>query len=638
LLNGVQSEMAAKAFKHQNLPAVTRLSRILPIFQWLPAYQRESLRPDITAGLTLAAFTIPEAIAYAELAGLPATAGLYAAIAAPILYMLFGTSRQLAIGPTAAVSVLVASGLGRLAISSPDHYAALAATTAVLVGVMALVSYGLRLGFLVNFISESVLVGFSTGAAVYIAATQLNKLFGVAGSHGHFLDRMLDLAHHIGATNVWALGLGIAGVAVLLAGERAFPRLPWALIVVLGSIGVMNFTDLGDRGVRVVGEIPSGFPLPALPPISLSILGDVLRTAVGAFILACLDAMSMARMFARKNNYRVDPNHELLALGVASLGAGLIRGYPVDGSFSRTALNDECGAKTQLANGISGLVLVLVVLFLTGLFTKLPEPILAAVVLVAVRGLFKVSALRRLYRLRPAEFWTAIAALSGVLVLGILDGVIIGALLSLLLVIARASESRISVLAKVPGQPQFTNVRDNPENIIIPGLLIIRVEEGIFYANAESIRDQIMALMWDANTPIETVILDLEMTSDLDLAGAEMLDELHSELRDLGVRLRLARLQRSARVLLARARISRKIGNNNIHPRTLFAVAAYLAEEGAAQRLGCDIVPDMIRCVQDLVLQRCELEIGSDREMLDDVCRQLDGILECLEKINCKIP
>ncbi len=250
--------MAAKASKHQNLPAVTRLSRILPIFQWLPAYQRESLRPDITAGLTLAAFTIPEAIAYAELAGLPASSGLYAAIAAPLLYMLFGTSRQLAVGPTAAVSVLVASGLGRLAISSPDHYAALAATTAVLVGVMALVSYGLRLGFLVNFISESVLVGFSTGAAVYIAATQLSKLFGVAGSHGHFLDRMLDLAQHIGATNVWALGLGIAGVVVLLAGERAFPRLPWALIVVLGSIGVMNFTDLGARGVRVCdpGSLP----------------------------------------------------------------------------------------------------------------------------------------------------------------------------------------------------------------------------------------------------------------------------------------------------------------------------------------------------------------------------------------------
>ncbi|HTY21607.1 MAG TPA: SulP family inorganic anion transporter, partial [Desulfomonilaceae bacterium] len=266
----------------QSLPNLTSVSRFLSILQWLPAYEKRWLRPDLMAGLTLAAFTIPEAIAYAELAGLPAKVGLYACIAAPVLYALFGTSRQLAVGPTSAVSVLVASGLGSLAITSPEHYAALAATTAALVGIMALASYGLRLGFLVNFISESVLVGFSTGAAVYIAATQLSKLFGVAGSHGHFLNRMLDLAHHIGDTNVWALGLGMGGIVVLLAGERRFPRLPWALIVVLGSIGLMSVTDLAGRGVRVVGEIPSGFPLPAVPPISLSVLGDVLRTATGA--------------------------------------------------------------------------------------------------------------------------------------------------------------------------------------------------------------------------------------------------------------------------------------------------------------------------------------------------------------------
>lgn len=621
----------------QSLPNLTSVSRFLSILQWLPAYEKRWLRPDLMAGLTLAAFTIPEAIAYAELAGLPAKVGLYACIAAPVLYALFGTSRQLAVGPTSAVSVLVASGLGSLAITSPEHYAALAATTAALVGIMALASYGLRLGFLVNFISESVLVGFSTGAAVYIAATQLSKLFGVAGSHGHFLNRMLDLAHHIGDTNVWALGLGMGGIVVLLAGERRFPRLPWALIVVLGSIGLMSVTDLAGRGVRFVGEIPSGFPLPAVPPISLSVLGDVLRTATGAFVLAYLDAMSMARTFARKNNYRVDANQELLALGVASLGAGLTHGYPVDGSFSRTALNDACGAKTQLANGFSGLMLALVVIFLTGLFTNLPEPILAAVVFVAVRSLFKVSALRRLYRLRPAEFWTAIGALSGVLVLGILDGVIIGALLSLLLVIARASESRVSELGKVPGQPQFTALRENPENLTIPGLRIIRIDEGIFYANAESIRSQIMAIVKESDFPVAAVVLDLEMTSDLDLAGVEMLDELHAELRDRGVRLRLARLQRSARVLLARTGIARKINTKNFHTRTLFAVAAYMTEEGVAQRMGCDILPDMVRCVQDMVMQRCVLEVGDDREMLDGICRQLDGILDKLEKMNCKI-
>ena len=229
------------------------------------------------------------------------------------------------------------------------------------------------------------------------------------------------------------------------------------------------------------------------------------------------------------------------------------------------------------------------------------------------------------------------AAMAGVLILGVLDGVIIGAAMSLLLVIARGSESRVSVLGKVPGQPQFTSIRENPDNLMIPGLLIVRAEEGIFYVNAESIRNQVMALMWEANTPIETVILDLEMTSDLDLAGAEMLEELHSELRDIGVRLRLARVQRSARVLLARMKITRKFGVKNVHTRVLFAVAAYLADEGADQRLMCDIVPDMIRCVKDMVLERCELETGSDLEHLDGICRQLDNILEDLNKIDCKI-
>jgi sulfate permease, SulP family len=589
------------------------------------------------AGLTLAAFTVPEAIAYAELARLPAITGLYAAIVAPILYMLFGTSRQLAVGPTAAMSILVASGLGELALSSPDQYVTFAATTAALVGVMALLSYALRLGFLVNFISESVLVGFSTGVAVYIAATQLSKLFGIPGIHGHLFDRILDLSRHISATNMWALGLGFSGIIILLIGERILPKVPWALILVLGSIGLMHFTGLSGRGVRVVGEIPSGFPLPALPIAPISVMGDLIKLAVGAFILACLDAMSVARMFARENSYRVDTNQELLALGCASLGSAFTQGYPVDGSFSRSALNNECGAKTQLANGISGAMLALVVVFFAGLFSKLPEPILAAVVLIAVRGLFKVSALRRLYRLRPAEFWTAVAAMAGVLILGVLDGVIIGAVMSLLLVIARGSESRVSVLGKVPGQPQFTSIRENPDNLVIPGLLIVRAEEGIFYVNAESIRNQVMALMWEANTPIETVILDLEMTSDLDLAGAEMLEELHSELRDIGVRLRLARVQRSARVLLARMKITSKFGVKNVHARVLFAVAGYLADEGADQRLMCDIVPDMIRCVKDLVLERCELETGSDLEHLDGICRQLDNILEDLNKIDCKI-
>lgn len=606
----------------------------LPILNWLPTYEKAWLRPDLLAGLTLAAFTIPEAIAYAELAGLPPQAGLYASIAPPLLYMLFGTSRQLVVGPTSAVSVLIASGLATLAISSPEHYAALAAATAILVGVFALVSYSLKLGFLVSFISESVLVGFSTGAALYIASTQLGKLFGISGSHGQFFERILYVVRHLGDTNFFALWLGLAGIIVLILGEHVLRRLPWALIVVLGGIGVMGATDLVQRGVHIIGELPKGFPALSLPPIAFSDVPDLLRTAVGAFVLSYLEGMSMARTFASKNKYRVDANQELLALGFSSIGAGITHAYPVAGSFSRSALNDSIGAKTQLANGIGGILVALVVLFFAGLFTNLPEPILASVVLVAVRGLFKVEALKRLYNLRRVEFWTAMAAMTGVLVLGILDGVVIGALLSLLLVIARASQPRMSVLGKVPGQPQFTDIRENPQNTTIPGLCIIRADEGIFYANTESIRYELLSIVKCTTPAVRTVVLDLEMTSDLDLSGAEMLADLSKDLHETGVQLRLSRVQKSARVLLARVGVSDEIGLDKFHPRTLFAVAAYLSEEGVNCAASCDILPDMVRCVQDLVSARAEHVEASDRDKLETISYRLEMVLESIEQMN----
>jgi high affinity sulfate transporter 1 len=624
------------------MPRVTGLplgfGRFLPILNWLPNYERAWLRPDVMAGLTIAAFTVPEAIAYAELAGLPPQAGLYASIAPPLLYMIFGTSRQLVVGPTSAVSVLVASGLAALTISSPEHYAALAAATAILVGLIALVSYALRLGFLVNFISESVLVGFATGAGLYIASTQLGKLFGITGSHGQFFERVWHVARHLGDVNVYALGLGLAGIVILLVGEHLSRRIPWALGVVLGGIILMTATDLVNRGVHIMGYIPGGMPALTLPHLAFSDVPDLLRTAVGAFVLSYLEGMSMARTFATKHKYRLDANQELLALGVTSLGAGVTQAYPVAGSFSRSVLNDAMGAKSPLANGISGILIAAVVLFAAGLFTNLPEPILASVVLVAVKGLIKTEALRRLYRLRRIEFWTAMAAMAGVLALGILDGVVIGALLSLLLVIGRASQSRISVLGKVPGLPQFSDLRENPENTAIPGLCIIRADEGIFYANSDAIRGEILKRVRSASPPVRTVILDLEMTSDLDLSGAEMLADLRRELHESGVQLRLSRVQRSARILLARAKISDEIGPDKIHPRTLFAVAAYLSEEGISQAIACDILPDMIRCVQDLVTARAERVQESERDKLTTISYRLEAILESIQEMNGSSP
>lgn len=613
-----------------------RLRNYLPIISWLPGYEKQWFRTDLIAGATLAAFTIPEAIAYAELAGMPPQAGLYASIAAPILYLLFGTSRQLVVGPTSAVSILVASALGTLAVESPAQYAALAALTAILVGIIALVAYSLRLGVLMNFISESVLVGFSSGAALYIAGSQLGKLFGIHGAQGQFLERISFLINHIDQTNIYALAFGIAGIAVLLAGEHWAPRMPWALITVLGSIGIMSVLGSRAQGIDVVGAIPGGLPNFSIPPVFLPDVREVIRGAVAIFVLAYVEGMSMARAFASKNGYSVNPNQELLALGFASIGAGLTQSYPVAGSFSRSALNDQSGAKTQLAGGVSAIIIAIVVLLFAGLFSKLPEPILAAVVIVAIKGLFKWKQLVNLFELRTPEFWTALGAMVGVLSLGILDGVMIGALLSLFLVIARTSQSHISVLGRVPGQPQFSSIQENPENITIPGILLIRADSGIFYANADSYRKQIISLIEEADPPAQSVVFDMEMTRDLDLAGAHMLGELHKELEQMGICLRLSRVQLPARSLLDRLGITEKIGEQNFHPRTLFAVAHYLSQEGLGRRVSADILPDMVKCVHEMVCDRADRVGGEERDHLENIRREFETIIEELTKISRK--
>jgi sulfate permease, SulP family len=622
--------------RHETFSA--RLRSYFPIIGWLPGYDRKWLASDLIAGSTLAAFTIPEAIAYADLAGMPPQAGLYACIAAPLLYTVLGTSRQLVVGPTSAVSILVAAALGSLTVESPGQYVALASMIAILVGLTSIVAYSLRLGVLMNFISESVLMGFSSGAALYIASTQIGKLFGVHGAQGQFIERITHLTQNVAQANPWTLALGVGGIVLLVAGEHWKPKLPWALILVLGSIGLMSILDPKTHGIQLVGEIPGGLPVISLPPVFLPDVRDVIRGAVAVFVLAYVEGMSMARTFASKHGYRVDPNQELLALGFVSIGTGLTQSFPVAGSFSRSALNDEVGAKTQLSAGFSALLVALVVLFLTGLFSKLPEPVLAAVVLVAVRGLFKWRQMAKLFELRPSEFGPALGAFIGVLVLGVLDGVVIGALLSLLLVIGRASQSRMSILGRVPGQPQFSSLQENPGNIPVPGLLIVRADEGIFYANADSIKNQIMELVSESDPAARAVVLDMEMTGDLDLAGAEMLAELRKELHEEGITLRLSRLQRSARALLDHIGVTAQIGEENIHARTLFAVAQYLTEEGLSQRVTCDILPDLVKCVHDMVAERVERVAGEERKQLESIRERLEAILRDLEQMPCEVP
>jgi high affinity sulfate transporter 1 len=514
---------------------------IFPVLQWLPAYNKTWLRPDLLAGITVAAFTVPEAMAYASLAGLPPQAGLYAAFLASIIYVIFGTSRQLAIGPTSAISILVAGTLSLLIVDSPEQYWAFAAMTAILVGIIALVAWVLRLGFIVNFISKPVLGGFTAGAALVIAASQLPKLFGIEGTHGEFFERVWHIIQHLGDTNLPTLVIGLVSIVLLIIGHKKFPRLPTSLVVVLLGILLMSVTNLSDRGVAIVGDIPQGLPAFGIPEFTLSDIGELLPLALAVFILAYVEGMAMVRTFANKRQYRADANQELLALGAANIASGLGQGYAVGGSMSRSAVNDNSGAKTPLAGGIAGLLIIMVVLFLTGLFSKLPDPILAAVVLIAVRSLIDIPELKRIYRINKREFVIAMVAFGGVLIFGLLYGVLIAVFVSIIYMIARVMHPHTAILGRIPGTDLYGDVKRHPENEQVPGILVYRVDSSIFFANAATVHDQISDLIDKMDPPVDLVVLVLEATPLLDITGADMLADIHRQLANRGIALKLAK-------------------------------------------------------------------------------------------------
>ncbi|MGJ7562246.1 SulP family inorganic anion transporter [Variovorax sp. GB1R11] len=537
------------------------LARVFPILRWAPRYKTDWLRADVMAGVTVAAFCIPESMAYAGLAGLPPQAGLYASLLAVFAYAVFGTSRQAAIGPTSALSILVATGLAGLSLRDPSRYAQMAALLALMVGAIAIVARILRLGFLVNFISESVLTGFSAGAAIYIATTQLGKLFGIEGAKGEFIDRVVYIVQNLGTTNLWSLGLGLSVIAVLLVTEKIAPRVPWALLVVAASILLMMFTGLGGHGIRITGEIPAGLPPFQLPSFALEDVKALLPTAFAVFLLSYVEGMGVVRTFAAKHKYPADANQELMALGAANLVCGAGSALPVGCSMSRSAVNDQAGAKTPLAGAISGLLLAVIVIFFTGAFTSLPEPVLAAVVIIAVKGLIDIAALRRLWRISRTEFWIALAALAGVLVFGMLEGVMIGTVLSLLLLVWRASNPSTVELGRIPGTSYFSDLARHPDNRVEPGVLVFRANAGLFYANVGKVKADLMEAIANQHETVDLVIFDLSSSPYVDIAATTMFEECHDELKERGITLRVSNLGGYVRGVMRRAGLESRFGS-----------------------------------------------------------------------------
>lgn len=526
-----------------NLSASFRIKQflvsILPITQWLPTYRAAWFRSDLVAGLTLTAYAIPVALAYASLAGLPSQVGLYCYMLGAIGYAFFGTSRQLAPGPTSAISILVGVSLAPLAVDDPARYLAMASLTAILVAGLCVIAWALKLSQVVNFISEPILTGFKAGAALQIASTQLPKLFGIQSSGNNFFTRIWDLLKHLPEVHFPTLGVGMIALILLIFGDRIFPKQPISLLVVILAIIAMSISGLPEEGVKVVGEIPQGLPVFGLPQWTLNDVNDVLPLALACLLLSYIEGISTARSFAIKHSYAISAEQELLAIGAANLVAGLGQGYPVAGGLSQSAVNEKAGAKTPLAIVITACLIAIVLLFLTGLFRNLPEAILAAIVLVAVKGLINLPELRHLQRVSQLEFRVALIALVGVLLFGVLKGVLLAAIASLVLLIRLAAHPTTVLLGRIRGTDQFSNVERHPENQLIPGILIYRINSGIVYFNVDNIQQDFFKRLSEQEVSVQLVIFDLSSSPLIDTPAARWFQTFYQQLTNQGIALRI---------------------------------------------------------------------------------------------------
>jgi high affinity sulfate transporter 1 len=526
----------------------------------LRAYDKNWLRGDSIAAITLAAYLLPAALGDASLANLPPEAGLYACLFGGLVFWLFCSSRHTTITVTSAISLLIGATLGEIAGGDTTRFGALAATTALLVALIAFISWLVRAGGIVNFISESVMVGFKCGVALFLASTQLPKLFGFHGAHGDFWENGGHFLRHLGNTNGAALGVGSSALLVIVLGKVFLKHKPVALFVVIGGIIASAAFGLEARGVKLLGEVPQGLPSLGLPAIQWSDLNALLPLAFACFLLGAVETAAIGRMFGEKHGGRLDANQEFLALAVANLAAGLGRGFPVSGGMSQSLVNEGGGARSPLSGALAALIILLVVLFFSHLLSALPQPVLAAVVLVAVAGLFKVSILKKLWRSDRPEFVVALTALLGVLGAGLLRGVLIGAIISLVQLIRRASQPHVAFLGRIPGTRRFSDRERHRHNELIPGVLIFRPEASLVYFNVEHVREVILQRANSEQPPPQLVVLDLSAAPLVDLQSVHTLGGLADELTAAGIRFQAVEARSAVRDRLREEGLDAKLG------------------------------------------------------------------------------
>ena len=525
--------------------------KYFPPLNWLAHYQAAWLTSDFIAGVTLAAYAIPVALAYATLAGLPPQVGIYGYLLGGLGYALLGSSRQLAIGPTSAISLMIAGTVAEMAGGDAARYAAIASLAGFTVALLCLLSWLLRLSALVRLISDSILVGFKAGAGLTIIMTQLPSLFGVSGGGHNFFERAVLLVGELGDVQFLVLAIGLIAIALLFAGERAFPGRPIALAVVVLAIIAASVFGLPALGVPITGKIPQGLPALGWPTLRLRDIDGIFPLAAGCLLLAYIEGVSAARSFATKYGYELDARQEFLGLGAANLAAALGHGYPVAGGLSQSAVNDKAGARSPLALVFASLTLAVALLFLTGFLQNLPKAVLAAVVFTAVIGLVDIRALSRMWRISKPDFYAATIALFAVLLLGILQGILLAAAVSVLILLGRASQPHVAFLGRIPGTTSYSDLARHPENEQLPHVMVFRPEASLLYVNAEFVSQTVLERLTSiGKASIRTIVCDLSASPYMDLAGSRMLRLLYTELTASGIALRILGARGRVRDLL----------------------------------------------------------------------------------------
>jgi len=507
------------------------------------------LKDDLFAGITLAAYAIPVALAYATLAGLPPQVGVYGYLLGGFGYALFGSSRHLAIGPTSAISLMVGVSVAPLAMGDPVRYAQIATLSAFVVAAMCIVAWLLRLSTLTSFISETVLLGFKAGAALSIAVTQIPALLGIPGGGRNFIERLFAITSQFFQVDPVVTSIGCGGLLLLWFGQKFLPGRPIALFVVVISIAFISMTNLTSH-VVTVGEVPSGLPNFRLPALRIREVDGILPLAFAALLLSYIESVSAGRAFAAKYGYKLDVRQELLGIGSANLLVAFGQGYPVAGGLSQSAVNEKAGAKTPLSLIFASMTLAFCLLFFTGFLKNLPKAVLAAIVLVAITGLINFREIRRLWRVSRMEFTVAAVALVGVLLLGILKGVVVAAIVSILLLLQGVARPHVAFLGRIPGTRRFSDLARHQNNERIPGVLAFRVESGIVYFNVDHILRVVLDRVEAEGKSLRLVVCDLSTSPRVDLAGTRMFLELHTELAKRRIILRLVEAHASVRDLL----------------------------------------------------------------------------------------